>query len=134
MSLVQMYPSVGALPIAAVKAAMGVSGAASPPPPRAPRPRPRPAAADGFAPALAGKPAAPRPAAADGFTPAPAGKPTAGFGAATGGGRFRAATTGARSSSVDHRRIWILTGLPTSLTFADDAVSVTSLAGACSAR
>src|SRR5438132_8966942 len=110
MSLVQMYPSVCALPIAAVKAAMGVSGAALLPPPRAPRPRPRPAAADGFAPALAGKPAALRPAAG-------------GFGAATGGGRFRAAITGVRSSSVDHRRIWILTGRPTSLTFADVAVS-----------
>src|SRR6266849_1567618 len=121
MSFVQMYPSVGALPIAAVKAAMGVSGAASPPPPRAPRPRPLPAAADGFAPALAGKPAAPRPAGGGGVAPG-----AAAVGAATGGRGVKAAIIGVRSSSVDHRRIWILTGLPTSLTFAEVAVSVTS--------
>src|SRR5712692_8568543 len=100
-----MYPSVAALPSAAVKAAMGVDGAS--PPPRAPRPRPP-------------RPAAPRPAAAadDGLAPAPAGKPAAAAGAAAGLG-FNAATTGLRSSSVDHRRIWIFTGRPISLTFAD---------------
>jgi hypothetical protein len=39
---------------------------------------------------------------------------------------FSAATTGVRSSSVDHRITCILTGLPGSLTFADVAVSFTS--------
>src|SRR5213592_176787 len=78
-SFVQMYPMVGALPMAAVKAAMGLGAAlASPRPPRA-APSRSPAAADGLAAAAAG---------------------------AVG---FMAATTGLRSSSVDHRRIRIVT-------------------------
>src|SRR5438552_15326930 len=79
MSFVQMYPRVGPLPIAAVRAAMGLSGAASPRPPRPAPPRPRPAAA-------------PRPAPAGGFGPAPAGAPAAArAGAAAGGAAVSAA-------------------------------------------
>jgi hypothetical protein len=40
-----------------------------------------------------------------------------------------AATIGVRSSSVDQRRIRILTGVPGSLTFADVAVRLMSVAG-----
>src|SRR5438046_10347206 len=83
-SFVQMYPMVGALPMAAVKAAMGLGAAlASPRPPRAAPPRPprpapprrpraapsrSPAAADGLAAAAAG---------AAGFIGAPTGLPRA---------------------------------------------------------
>src|SRR6185503_18494617 len=84
-SLVQIYPSVGALPIAAVRAAIGLGGASPrpprPAPPRPPRPAPpRPAAAAGLGPAPAD-----RPAAAAGFAPAPAAGPAARAGAVGGG-------------------------------------------------
>src|SRR4051812_15224033 len=106
MSFVQMYPRVGPLPIAAVRAAMGLRGAASPRPPRPAPPRPRPAAA-------------PRPAPAGGIGPAPAGAPAAArAGAAAGAAGVSAAMIGLRSSSVDHRVMRTLTGLPESLTFA----------------
>jgi hypothetical protein len=165
-----MYPSVGALPIAAVKAATGVSTTPASPrpprpaPPRPPRAAPRPpraaaarparaapppsppaaeglgpapggrlAAADGFAPGPPGEPAA-----AEGLGPAPAGRPSAVAGGAVAGAAAAgavgviAATTGVRSSSVDHRRIRILTGIPGSLTFADVAVRLSSpIAAVC---
>src|SRR6266851_7072900 len=119
-SFVQMYPTVGALPIAAITAAMGVAAApASPRPARAAPPRPA-------------RPAAPRrPRAAPSRSPAAADGLAA---AAAGAAGFIAATTGLRSSSVDHRRIRILTGLPDSLTFADVAVRLTSPVPAASAR
>src|SRR5438128_10965838 len=108
-----MYPRVGSLPIAAVNAAMGLGGAApaSPRPPRPAPPRPP-------------RPAPPRtPAAAGGLGPAPVGRP--------GAAGFKAATRGLRSSSVDHRTIRTLTGLPDSLTFADVALRSTSPDCAC---
>src|SRR5437870_3849045 len=103
-----MYPTVGARPIAAVNAASGVSATAASARPR--RPPPRPA-----------RPAAARPACAGGFWGA-----AAADGAAAGVVGVRAARTGFRSSSVDQRRIWILTGAPDWLTLTDVAVRLIS--------
>ena len=63
------------------------------------------------------RPAPPRPPPAAPPAAAPAG---------AGGGGLSAATKASRSSSVDQRRIRILTGLPDSFTFADAAVRLTS--------
>src|SRR4030095_4077619 len=105
---------VGAFPIAAVSAAIGLSGAVA-----APRPRPRPP-----------RPAPPRPpraaasplAAVEG---APLDELAAGGGGAGGGG-FSAARKRRRSSSVDQRRMLIRIGFPGWLTFADEAVRFTA--------
>src|SRR4029453_2056320 len=88
---------VGAFPIAAVSAAIGLSGAVA-----APRPRPRP----------------PRPAPLDAEL-------AAGEGAAGGGG-FSAARKRRRSSSVDQRRMLMWTGFPGWLTVAEEAVRLTA--------
>src|SRR5438309_2102036 len=82
-SFVQMYPTVGALLRAAVKAAMGVGGAPASPRPRATPPRPP-------------RPAPPRRPRAAASPP-----PAAPAGAVDGAAGFIAATTGLRSSSVD---------------------------------
>ncbi len=107
---------VGAFPIAAVSAAIGLSGAVA-----APRPRPRPP-----------RPAPPRPPRAAASPPAAAveGAPLdaelATGGGAAGGGGFSAATKRRRSSSVDQRRMLIWIGFPGWLTFADEAVRLTA--------
>src|SRR3989442_8541202 len=115
-----MYPTVGALPIAAVKTVIGstarVEAEASPRPPRPPPPRPPRAAPR---PPRAASPRSPCAASPWSLAIPPAG-------AVAGAGGFIAATSGLRSSSVDHRRIFILIALPGSLTFADFAVRFTA--------
>src|SRR6266699_6198509 len=93
---------VGALSSAAMTAAIGLGGAAG----ASPRPRPR-------------APAAPRPA------PPRPGSPV-GSALPLSAGGFIAATRVFRSSSLDQRRMLILTPRPASLTLAEVAVNVVS--------
>src|SRR5437016_6323539 len=97
---------VGAFSRVAIRPAIGFGGAAG----ASPRPRPL---------APAPRPAPPRPR-----SPAPSALPL-------WAGGFIAATRVFRSSSEDHRKTFILTPRPASLTFEDVAVNVTSAPGAC---
>src|SRR4029450_8751029 len=106
---------VGPFPIAAVSAAIGLSGAVA-----APRPRPRPP-----------RPAPPRPPRAAASPPAgvesvPLDAELAAGGGTAGGGGFSAERKRRRSSSVDQRRMLMWIGFPGWLTFADAAARLTA--------